>query len=54
VGSYQLQGEFAILVEGALQRSLTEKRGLSKGVSFEVILRSQARRKLNESFFFQA
>jgi hypothetical protein len=47
------QGKVAILMEGVFQRGVTEQRSLSKGVPFEIVLRSQTRRKLNQSLFFQ-
>jgi hypothetical protein len=44
VRSHQLQRQFAIVAEEVFERSVTEQGSLSKSVSFEVILRLQARR----------
>jgi hypothetical protein len=46
------QGKIAILAEGIFQRSVTEQRSLSISIPFEIVLRSQARRKLNQSLLF--
>jgi hypothetical protein len=42
--SHQLQGRFAIPAEKVFEGSVTEQWTLNKGVSFEVVLRSQAGR----------
>jgi len=42
--SHQTQGKFAILTETVFERRVTEQWNLCKGVSFKVVLRSQAGR----------
>jgi hypothetical protein len=51
--SHRSQGKVAIGMERVFQRGMTEQRNLSKGVSLKIVLRSQARRKLNPSLLFQ-
>jgi hypothetical protein len=51
--SHLSQGKVTIGIEGVSQRGITEQRSLSKGVSFEIVLRSQTRRKLDQFLLFQ-
>jgi hypothetical protein len=45
---HHVKEKFAILAQCILERGITEKRNLSKGALLEVVLRSQARREINE------
>ena len=52
--SHQLEGGCAVLLKGALQGGGGEQGNTNKVRRLQVILGPQPRRKLDESFFFQA